>query len=62
MTETRYASRKFILAGFVLAASLGLLIGEVIDPATWASVSTWVLGLHFTGNVGAAFVAKGGKP
>jgi len=61
MADTRYASRKFILAAFVLLAALGLLISNVIDPATWASVSTWVLGLYFTGNVGAAFVAKAAK-
>ena len=58
MADTRYASRKFILAAFVLLAALGLLIGKVIDADTWASVSTWVLGLYFTGNVGAALVQK----
>lgn len=58
MNDTRFASRKFILAAFLLLATLGLLIGKVIDAATWASTSTWVLGLYFTGNVGASAVQR----
>lgn len=60
MNDSRFASRKFILAAFLVLAALGLLIGKVIDSATWASTSTWVLGLYFTGNVGAAAVQKFG--
>ena len=56
--DARYASRKFILAAFVLLAALGLLIAGKIDQATWSSFNTWVIGLYVTGNVGAAYVAK----
>lgn len=62
MNDTRFASRKFILAAFVVLAALGLLIGHVIDAPTWFSVSTWTLGLYFTGNVGAAAVQMLRKP
>lgn len=58
MTDTRYASRKFILACFAMLAALGLLLGGIIDADTWSGLCTWVLGLYMTGNVGAAFVAK----
>lgn len=59
MDTTRYASRKFILACFLLLAALGLLIAGLIDPATWERFSTWVLGLYVTGNVGASYVKAG---
>ena len=58
MNDNRFASRKFILTAFLLLAALGLLIGKVIDPATWASTCTWVLGLYFTGSVAATAVHK----
>lgn len=56
--DARFASRKFILASFALLAAVGLLIAGKIDQATWATFSTWALGLYMTGNVGAAYVAK----
>lgn len=58
--DKRYASRKFILAAFVLLAALCLLVFKVIDQETWASLTTWVLGLYFTGNVGSYLVSKVG--
>lgn len=58
MNDNRFASRKFILTAFLLLAALGLLIGKVIDPATWASTCTWVLGLYFTGSVGATVAQR----
>ncbi len=61
MNDTRYASRKFLLAAFLLAAALGLLIGKIIDQDTWSGFCMWVLGLYVTGNVGASFVARGSK-
>ncbi|GGK08850.1 hypothetical protein GCM10011394_17860 [Luteimonas terricola] len=57
--ESKFASRKFILAAFVLLAALGLLIAGLIDQNTWSSFNTWVIGLYITGNVGAAYVADG---
>ncbi len=56
MTEaryaSRYASRKFILTAAMLLTAAGLLLYGSIDATTWASVSTWVLGLYMAGNVG----------
>lgn len=54
----RYASRKFVLAAFLLLAALGLLLAGRVNQATWSSFCAWVLGLYVTGNVGAAYVAK----
>lgn len=56
--DPRYASRKFILAAFLLLAALALLLFDKIDPATWERFSTWVPGLYITGNVSAYAVAK----
>jgi hypothetical protein len=60
--DTRYASRKFILAAFLLLAALGLLIAGLIDQATWEGFSTWVLGLYITGNVGTHYVTGIAEP
>lgn len=57
--DTRFASRKFILAAFLLLAALGLLIAGFIDQDTWQGFCTWVLGLYVTGNVGSYFVSRG---
>jgi hypothetical protein len=54
--DSRYASRKFILAAFLLLAALSLLVLGKIDQATWERFSTWVLGLYITGNVGTHYV------
>lgn len=56
--DTRYASRKFILAAFAMLAALGLLLAGRIDQDTWSQFCVFVLGLYITGNVGAAAVAK----
>lgn len=56
--DTRYASRKFILTAFLLVAAIVLLLCKIIDQDTWASVTTWVLGLYMTGNVGTYLVTK----
>lgn len=60
MNDNRYASRKFVLAAFLLVAAIGLLVAGRIEPSTWSSISTWVLGLYMTGNVGTALAAKVG--
>lgn len=58
MIDAKFSSRKFILTAFLLVAALVLLVCKVIDQATWSSVTTWVLGLYITGNVGSYLVAK----
>lgn len=57
--DTRYASRKFILAAFALLAALGLLVAGKIDQAHWSDFCTTVLLLYTAGNVGSYFVARG---
>ena len=49
--DSRYASRKFLLAASLLIAAIALLVAGLIDAATWERFSTWVLGLYITGNV-----------
>lgn len=57
MNDIRFASRKFILAAFLLVAAIALRIAGLIDQGTWSTFSTWVLGLYVTGNVGTEYVA-----
>lgn len=61
MIDSRYSSRKFVLAALLLVAALGLLIAGLIDPDTWSGFSTRVLGPYVTGNVGASFVGRTAK-
>lgn len=58
MTETRYASRKFLLACAAwLAGVVFFSIGK-IDAVQWLSQSAWVLGLYLAGNVADQAVTK----
>lgn len=58
MTDTRYASRKFLLACAAwLAGVVFFSIGK-IDAAQWLSQSAWVLGLYLAGNVADQAVTK----
>lgn len=58
MTDTRYASRKFLLAcaGW-LAGIVFFAIGK-LDAAQWLTQSAWVLGLYLAANVGDQAVTK----
>ena len=56
MSDSRYASRKFLLACIAFVAGLGLFIAGKIDAAQWLSQSAWVLGLYIAGNVTDAAV------
>lgn len=56
--QTRYASRKFILASFLLLSALGLLVTGYIPAPMWQQFSTWVLALYITGNVGTYLVHR----
>lgn len=60
--DSRYASRKFILACFVLLAALGLVLGDVLDAGQWMSISTWVLGLYYTGNIAERVTRSAAMP
>lgn len=58
MDQNKFSSRKFILTAFLLIAAIVLLVCKLSDQETWASVTTWVLGLYVTGNVGTYLVTK----
>jgi hypothetical protein len=59
--DSRFASRKFILAAAMLAAGIALLVLGFVDAEQWVSFSTWILGLYVTGNVGTYLVAGTSK-
>lgn len=50
--ESRYASRKFILAVMALTMAFLLLLGDFIAAAGFLDLVKWTLGLYFTANVG----------
>ena len=50
--DTRYASRKFILACAAFVAALPLLAVGLITSDQWVSFNTWLLGLYMAANVG----------
>lgn len=56
MNDTRFASRKFILAVAAFLAALGLFIADKMTADQWIGVTTWLVGLYMTGNVAAAAV------
>ena len=56
MASDRLASRKFILAAFAVLSAVILLPFGIITPEIWSSFTTWVIGLHFAGNVSEKFV------
>ena len=49
--ESKFRSRKFILAGFSLAVSAYALIGGIIDGNAWFLCIGVVLGLYGSANV-----------
>lgn len=56
--DSRFASRKFLLAmlAMVLAAVwLGL---GLIDSEQWVDATKWVVGLYFAGNIGATIATS----
>jgi cell division protein FtsW (lipid II flippase) len=54
--ESKYSSRKFILAAFVVICALALLVAKLIDPSTYMTLTGSTLGLYYTGNVAQKFV------
>lgn len=56
--DTRYASRKFILACVAFIAGIVFFALGRLDPAQWLSQSAWVLGLYMAGNVGDTAATK----
>lgn len=52
MSDTRYASRKFLLAVAAFLAACGFLLSGQIDAAQWIGFVEWIVGLYMAGNVG----------
>lgn len=57
MTTSRYASRKFILAGAALASATWLVSGGAITPAEYQAVVLGTVGAYIAGNVWQKWVA-----
>lgn len=51
MEDSRYASRKFILASAAFLAGTSLLVAGLISSEQWMTLTPIVLGLYFTANV-----------
>lgn len=58
MEDSRYASRKFLLASAAFVAGTSLLVAGLISPDQWVSFTTWVVGLYLAGNVADQAVTK----
>lgn len=56
--DTRYASRKFILACAAFVVTLVLLCLGKMGIDLYAETLRWILALYFTGNVAMAAVTK----
>jgi len=57
---TRYASRKFLLAGAALASATWLMSIFAITPEVYQWVVLGTVGAYITGNVGQKLVEKTG--
>ena len=42
---------KFLVAVYVLTASLALVVFKIIDQSTWGDVTKWVTGLYLAAQV-----------
>lgn len=49
---SRYASRKFLMAGSIIVAGHVALGLKAIPPELWLDLMKWTAGLYFAGNVG----------
>lgn len=49
--ETKFASRKWILACAAFLMSSGLLIAGLLTPDLWVSFNAWLVGLYLAANV-----------
>lgn len=58
MNDSRYASRKFILACAAFLAALALFIAGRMNADQWIGVTTWLVGLYLTGNVAHSALGK----
>lgn len=56
--NSRYHSRKFLLASAGWAAGVVFFALGKLDAAQWMSQSAWVLGLYLAANVGDQAVTK----
>lgn len=57
MSESRYASRKFLLVLIVIFGGAALRAFDMLDPLL-VELAKWALGLYFAANVGQKATAK----
>lgn len=58
MNDTRYMSRKFLLACAGWVAGVVFFAVGKLDAAQWMSQSVWVLGLYSAANIGDQATTK----
>ena len=58
MSDTRFYSRKFLLACVGWIAGVVFFAVGKLDAAQWMSQSAWVLGLYLASNVSDQAVTK----
>lgn len=58
MNDTRYMSRKFILACAAWVAGVVFFAVGKLDAAQWMSHTVWVLGIYSASNVSDQAVTK----
>lgn len=51
MEESKFSSRKFVLTAFAVLSPIVLLVFHYVEPAVYADITKWIIGLYFTGNV-----------
>lgn len=51
MEDSKFLSRKFTMAVFVILVSVPLVIFKIITPDAYVMLNGTTLGLYFTGNV-----------
>ena len=49
--ESRYASRKFLLALLVVIACIAMRVTDLLDPARFVELVKWTAALYFGFNV-----------
>lgn len=51
MEDSKFSSRKFILAVVASLSPIALLVTGHIHPAEYVEITKWVIGLYIAGNV-----------
>lgn len=54
-SDSKYASRKFIMSMLMLIVTTALLVLGYLDDSVWASTVVWLTGLYMAGNAATWF-------